>query len=176
MEESAQLRKQAYVDSLTGLLNRHAFVDSAALALSLAKRHQFQVALFYIDLDGFKVINDSIGHSGGDAILKIVAGRLKGIVRKEDLLSRFGGDEFVLLSVGVTSEFDSSEIAKKIINQLNLPLSLRGKHYRLAASIGVALLSHENEFIDELLRNADEALYEAKSSGRNCFQVYTSRA
>jgi diguanylate cyclase (GGDEF)-like protein len=172
-EKTGELEHQALHDALTGLPNRQLALDRAEHMLARARRSGSQVAALYLDLDGFKDINDSFGHAAGDALLRAFAERLRAIVREGDTAARLGGDEFVVLSEGSTLAVGPELLAERIIAAAREPFDLResvGRTLALSASIGVAVGARANA--DELLRDADIALYEAKSAGRNRYVVF----
>lgn len=167
------LKQQAYYDHVTGLMNRHYFYETAAAVISGAKRHHTPLALLYLDLDNFKTINDLLGHSSGDKLLRECAKRLSALLRKEDLLARFGGDEFVIILVGLTDQGDSYLVAEKIIAALRKPFMLNSEPAHIGVSIGIAHLDEDNDSLIALLKNADVALYKAKTKGRSTYHVFS---
>jgi len=130
-------------------------------------------AVLFVDLDEFKVVNDTLGHSAGDQLLQVVARRLEGCMRQTDLVARFGGDEFVISISPLGSASDVTEIAEKILRILAEPMELGGKRIRSSASIGIALFPQDGEDTETLLKHADAAMYQAKSQGRNGFQMFS---
>ncbi len=161
-----QLARQAFQDALTGLANRRLLLDHLDHALLQADRTGSQVAVLFCDIDRFKVVNDHRGHQVGDELLRVVAERLRRAVRPGDTLSRFGGDEFIILLEGVTSPDDASEVATAVLEALHDPISLSAGHEVVATvSIGVAL-SECGKSRDDLLHDADVAMYRAKELGR----------
>ncbi len=161
-------------DPLTGLPNRHLLGDRLVQALAAAARHGGQVALLFLDLDRFKVINDSLGHRVGDLLLCSVAARLKSLIRLEDTVARLGGDEFVF----VIPHFDRPEmpahVAQKIIWALREPHEIEGEHFSIGASVGISLYPTDANDGEKLIRNADSAMYKAKARGGNCYEFYTA--
>jgi diguanylate cyclase (GGDEF)-like protein/PAS domain S-box-containing protein len=161
-------------DPLTGLPNRHLLGDRLLHALASASRHGGQVALLFLDLDRFKVINDSLGHRVGDLLLCSVAARLKALIREEDTVARLGGDEFVF----VIPQFERSEIpahvAQKIIWAMAQPHDIEGQHFTTGASVGISLYPGDAKDGEQLIRNADSAMYKAKARGGNCYEFYTA--
>jgi diguanylate cyclase (GGDEF)-like protein/PAS domain S-box-containing protein len=170
-----RLRHQAFHDALTGLPNRVLARDRAEQMLARARRQRLPVAALYVDLDGFKLVNDSLGHAAGDELLQIVATRLREVVREGDTAARLGGDEFVVLVEGATLAAGPELVAERILEILRQPVELTveaGRHFSVTASIGIA--TGERESADELLRDADLALYEAKAEGRNGYALFSS--
>ncbi|WP_334155070.1 sensor domain-containing protein [Tepidimonas sp.] len=166
------LQRQAYYDLLTGLPNRALLADRLDLAIASARRHQRRVAVAYLDLDGFKSVNDSHGHSQGDWILRLVAQRLQGALREGDTLARVGGDEFV----AVLSDLDDSECWTTVIDRLLRasaePVEYNGTLVQLSTSIGVTLYPDDGADAEVLLRHADQALYRAKRDGKNRWYLF----
>ncbi len=166
-------RHQASHDRLTGLPNRMLFDERLSLALASTHRHGEMLAVVFLDLDGFKTINDTLGHAVGDQLLKNVAQRLRSCLRQGDILARWGGDEFTLLLSPIRSAEDAGKIATEILDTLNLPLQLDNRELHIKASLGIALAPYDGEDADTLLKNADAAMYRAKQQGRNNYQLYT---
>lgn len=158
----AQLQHQALHDALTGLPNRLLFQDRLHGALVRAHRQQTTVAVLFIDLDNFKIINDSMGHRAGDALLKTVAARLKATVHTEDTIARLGGDEFTALLEGLTDVAEALQIAEQIVAQLQAPIPLEEGEVSASASIGIVYSDTAAETPEDLLRDADTAMYHAK--------------
>ncbi|MBD1400711.1 EAL domain-containing protein [Pelovirga terrestris] len=163
---------QAYHDLLTRLPNRLLFADRMTQALAHATRSNTRIAVIFIDLDFFKEINDSYGHIVGDRILQQVAGSIVQCVRAEDTVSRFGGDEFSLLLVNITSLEDATIVADKILAAVRMPLTVDGHEVRLSASMGIALYPEGGDSIEALLHSADIAMYHAKDTGKDGYCVY----
>ena len=160
-----QLARHAFQDALTGLANRRLLLDHLDHALLQADRTGSQVAVLFCDIDRFKVVNDNLGHQVGDELLRVIGDRLRRAVRPGDTLSRFGGDEFVVLLEGVTSP-RGREVANAVLEALRDPISLSAGHEVVATlSIGVALSEHGKSH-DEMLHDADVAMYQAKDRGR----------
>jgi diguanylate cyclase (GGDEF)-like protein/PAS domain S-box-containing protein len=161
-----QLAKHAFQDPLTGLANRRLLLDHLDHALLQANRTGSRVAVLFGDIDRFKVVNDNLGHQVGDELLRVVAERLRRAIRPGDTLSRFGGDEFVIILEGVTSAEDASQVADRVLQALRKPILLSGSHEFVATmSIGMAL-SEAGTSRDDLLQDADVAMYRAKERGR----------
>jgi diguanylate cyclase (GGDEF)-like protein/PAS domain S-box-containing protein len=159
-------------DPLTGLANRYLLEDRMKQTLAQALRHSESGAVFFLDLDHFKIINDSLGHAVGDHLLKQVANRLKDLLRKDDTVSRFGGDEFILLLPRIKGLNDAARLAKKIQQALAEPFEAEGSEVYLSFSIGISLYPHDSCEMKNLIQNADMAMYEAKKKGRNIFQFF----
>lgn len=169
-EEEA--RFLAHHDTLTGLPNRRLLDDRLRQALFLAQRRDSKVAVMLLDLDGFKEVNDNLGHRAGDAVLREVAQRLSGCMRKSDTLARHGGDEFVVVIPDLSLEADCQVIAEKILRTLEPEFKVDGRGFRIGASIGVSLFPADAGDGEGLLRNADVAMYRAKSLGGNNYRFY----
>lgn len=168
-----RLYHMANHDSLTSLPNRMSFTESLAQTLLRCKRQGSGAAVVFIDLDHFKMINDSLGHAIGDQYLKVVAERLQAATRREDLLARWGGDEFVLAMEGLGEAHLISEALKRMLEQLAVPVHLAGHELVPTASIGVALYPGDGKRPSELIKAADTAMYDAKQGGRNGFAFYS---
>ncbi len=169
-----QIEHLAYHDALTGLPNRHLFVDRLDTALTRARRTGETLAVLFIDLDHFKSINDSLGHTAGDAVLREVAVRLRSTLRTEDTVARLGGDEFTVLVSGLKDPNDLLRLAQKIHSTIKLPLEVASRELTVAASIGAGLFPQDGDTAEQLLRNADLAMYRAKELGRDRTQFYTA--
>ncbi|MCK5538042.1 MAG: sensor domain-containing diguanylate cyclase, partial [Bacteroidales bacterium] len=160
----------AHYDALTGLSNRVIFLDRLAQSLSESKRHKRHSILFFIDLDKFKAVNDSLGHDAGDAVLKETAKRLLLVTRKEDVVARFSGDEFsILLSSEDSHEkalYTSSMVAKKLINEISRAYYFKSREVFIGSSIGITIYPEDGNSSELLLKNSDIAMYEAKNKGR----------
>ncbi|RYF05146.1 MAG: diguanylate cyclase, partial [Oxalobacteraceae bacterium] len=163
---------QAYHDILTDLPNRILFKDRLGLAVIQAKRKQTELAVMFIDLDRFKLVNDTLGHVKGDELLQQVAGRLKECLRKGDTLARQGGDEFTIVLPELRDRDDARQVADKFLDCLHLPFDLDGHEVHISASIGIAIYPGHGESIDELLRHADIAMYQVKGQGKNGHAFY----
>jgi len=172
-EARLRMEELAYVDSLTGLANRLLFRDRLEQALKALTRTKTSAALLYLDLDEFKRINDSMGHDVGDALLMKVAETLRQCVRHQDTVARMGGDEFVILLTDIDGMSGASAVARKIMDSMSLPVQLLKNEILITPSIGITLAPIDSLNADILLKNADMAMYKAKSLGRNNFQFFT---
>jgi diguanylate cyclase (GGDEF)-like protein/PAS domain S-box-containing protein len=172
-QAEARIEYLATRDVLTGLPNRMLMGDRVGQAILAAARGRSQLALLCIDLDRFKLVNDSLGHPAGDALLRAVAERLGNTLRREDTLARLGGDEFVLLWNGLKSTEDAVALAQRVLAILARPFSIEGRTLTVGASIGVAVYPSDGRDFAELLRNADSAMYFAKESGRGTFRFFS---
>lgn len=168
----AELEHLAHHDRLTGLPNRTLFHALAEEWLARAAREREPGALLFIDLDGFKDVNDSLGHSAGDHLLRDVAGRLRGAIRGSDTIARLGGDEFALIMPGVEDAATASARARKVLEAFAEPFTSDQHELFTSASIGISLYPQDGEVVEQLLSNADAAMYQAKASGRNTYQFY----
>ncbi|HYD61286.1 MAG TPA: EAL domain-containing protein [Noviherbaspirillum sp.] len=175
VKEEAQLRHLAHHDSLTGLPNRHFLFDQATDFFPKVTAGASTLAAFFIDLDGFKGVNDAFGHAVGDELLKAAALRLKNVVRKEDILVRLGGDEFMLLARNLSNMRIADDIAQQIIETMRGAFSLQGRELQISASVGIAIYPFDGADIDTLMKKADIAMYHAKSSGRDQYQMFAPK-
>jgi diguanylate cyclase (GGDEF)-like protein/PAS domain S-box-containing protein len=172
-QAEATITFQAYHDQLTSLPNRSLFHDRLNQAMVQAKRHGQSMAIMFLDLDRFKVVNDTLGHQIGDALLQAVTQRLKACLREGDTLSRIGGDEFMLLLPLVRSRDNVIFIAEKILSALKTPFNIEGNEIFIGVSIGIALYPEDGETRETLVKHADIAMYHAKDHGRNNFKFFT---
>jgi diguanylate cyclase (GGDEF)-like protein/PAS domain S-box-containing protein len=163
---------QALHDHLTKLPNRRLFKDRLELSMTQSKRYGGMVGIMFIDLDRFKMVNDTYGHAEGDELLKGVAHRLSGCVRASDTLARQGGDEFTILLPDLHQAEDAAVIAEKILEELENPFTIAGINYRATASIGISIFPRDGDSADLLLKNADIAMYKVKGSGRNGYKFF----
>jgi diguanylate cyclase (GGDEF)-like protein/PAS domain S-box-containing protein len=178
------IKQLAYFDALTGLPNRTLFNDRLNLALAQASRDQQMLALIFLDLDRFKTINDTLGHTLGDRLLQEIAKRLVGCLRRSDTVSRFGskeciisrlgGDEFTILLPRIHQVEDAARIAQRILDTLKPPFYLDGHELHITTSLGIAFYPNDGKDAQTLLKNADAAMYRAKEWGRNSYRFYTS--
>ncbi len=186
-EAENKIASLAYFDGLTGLPNRQLFLDTLEDNLELAKRHNRIFALLFIDLDNFKRINDTLGHTVGDQLLESISFRLKQSLRRSDRLSRagreykehnlarLGGDEFVILLTDIERNRDIATVSQRIIDNVSKPLTLKENEVLVTPSIGIAVYPNDGEDAETLLQNADIAMYNAKTGGRNNYQFYASQ-
>jgi diguanylate cyclase (GGDEF)-like protein len=178
LESQKQIKSLAFYDSLTGLPNRRMLLDRLRLKLAMANRNQTSGAVLFLDLDNFKHLNDSLGHSTGDELLVKVGERLKKCMRGEDTVARIGGDEFVILittksSTAQEAAMLATTVASKIIDTLTAPFDLFNNNYHITASIGISLFPQEDqEGFEDILKQADTAMYHSKSHGRNSFSFF----
>ena len=168
------LEYQAHHDALTKLPNRLLFHDRLSQGIEKAKRHKTLLAVFFIDLDRFKQINDSLGHDIGDKVLEEVSDRLMEVTRKDDTLARLGGDEFTILMEDLHKAQDASLLAEKILKSLVEPINVKGHLLYISSSIGIALYPEDADDAISLLKYADAAMYKAKDEGRDTFQFYSA--
>lgn len=171
--DEEQIWRQANYDGLTGLPNRALFLDRLAQAVADARRERHGLALMFVDLDHFKLINDTRGHSVGDRLLQKVARRLSSCIRDNDTVSRLGGDEFTIVLKGIDAAAQAVTVAEKVIAALARPFPLDGNPMDIGASIGITIFPDDAADEDTLLRNADMAMYRAKDAGRNTFAFFT---
>jgi diguanylate cyclase (GGDEF)-like protein len=169
---AGEIEHLAYHDALTGLPNRPLFMDRLIVAVAQANRAGTNLAVFFLDLDRFKDINDSLGHSVGDTLLKAVAERMRRCVREGDTVARFGGDEFTLLIPRINSIEDTAKIAQKVIDALHVPFVIHERELFVTASVGVGIYPSDGLDPETLVRNADTAMYRAKDQGRDGYQLY----
>lgn len=172
-EAQIKLKSLAHYDALTHLANRTLLEERLTRACTRARRG-IQIALLFIDLDGFKIINDNYGHKTGDDVLVAFAQRLTSVVREEDTVARPGGDEFIILLENIQSPYDAGLVAETILNILKRPIHLNGESQTLSASIGIALTSATNSAPNHLIRQADDAMYNAKRQGKSTYCYYSS--
>lgn len=167
-----KLTQLALYDSLTGLPNRTNFFERLEFSLSQARRHNRALALLFIDLDGFKEVNDRMGHATGDHLLKEMARRLQGCIRESDNAARMGGDEFTVILNNLPNTGEVTQLAEKIIRALNQPVDYGGKSCcQVGASVGIAIYPDHGQLTDDLIRVADSAMYRAKAAGKNTYKV-----
>jgi diguanylate cyclase (GGDEF)-like protein len=165
------LESLALHDQLTGLANRRLLTDRMSMAMAHARRNESAMAVVYLDLDGFKQLNDRLGHGAGDMLLKMVASRLVKTVRQEDTVARLGGDEFVLVLWHLAEPGYAATVARKVIEALSQPFDIEGNTVSITTSAGVGIYPIHGEDADTLTKSADLALYEAKRAGKNLYRI-----
>lgn len=171
-QQQAQILQMALYDPLTGLPNRRLFAERIKAALGSSGRHEDPLALLYVDLDHFKNINDTLGHQAGDMLLQAVAQRLRGALREQDVLSRQGGDEFIIYMPGIDA-VGAAHAAERLLSILSEPMSFAEHDCTPAALIGIAVFPRDGRNFEELSRRADAAMYQAKQQGRNTYRFFT---
>jgi len=169
-----RMQFHAHHDALTGLPNRVLFNDRIKTELAHARREQSIMALLFLDLDRFKIINDSLGHATGDQLLRIISRRIKDCIREGDTVARLGGDEFMVLLPRITSASDAGRIGNKIIESLNVPVSCSGQDLHITTSVGISVFPFDGTDTETLMKNADISMYRAKELGRNKVAYYTA--
>jgi diguanylate cyclase (GGDEF)-like protein len=169
-----RIRHMAEHDPLTDLPNRRQLQSKLDLAIAFSKRSGKKVAVMFIDLDGFKAINDTMGHQAGDCLLKEVATRLRHGTRDSDLVARLGGDEFVVVLSDIDHREDATTLAGKLNELIARPMSIDGQIVRISTSIGISIFPENGKSGEELLGKADDAVYQAKAGGKNQYQLAMS--
>jgi diguanylate cyclase (GGDEF)-like protein len=169
-----KIRYMACHDNLTGLPNRILFKDRLDTARTLAVRNTEKLAILFIDLDGFKAVNDTLGHQAGDQLLQEVARRLQAAVRQSDTVGRVGGDEFIVLLNGIEHGGDAARVAEKILETLEQPIWLAGQSAKVGASIGISIFPDHGDDTEKLIAFADGAMYGIKKSGKNAYAFYVA--
>ncbi len=169
-----RMRHIAQHDALTGLPNRLALLMRLGQLLPEARRHEWKVAIMFLDLDRFKIINDTLGHQVGDEMLREVACRLSSVIRQTDFVARLGGDEFVVILPAINSPADAALVSSKIISALSSPIEAEGHELHTSPSIGISIFPDDGPDGDSILKHADTAMYHAKASGRNNYQFYAA--
>ncbi len=172
-EAEHEVQKLAYFDNLTGLPNRLMLNDRLLHALDWAQRQDESIAVMFLDLDHFKVINDSLGHAAGDTLLKSVAKRLAGCTRKTDTVARLGGDEFIILLPYIKNFGDVTNLANKVLHAISRPFRIKGREIYTSTSIGISFFPDDADNAEALIRNADLAMYQAKERGRNAYMFFS---
>ncbi|MFI3188022.1 MAG: GGDEF domain-containing protein, partial [Methylococcales bacterium] len=168
-----KIQQLAFYDPLTGLPNRRKLLDRLQYAIAINRRKNSQFAVFMMDLDKFKVVNDKLGHAAGDELLKQVAVRIIDCLRESDMVARLGGDEFVLILENLKIPDDAETIALKVIADLTRPFQLsENNSVQIGASIGISLYPQHGNTPESLMDHADTALYQAKDNGRGCFAYF----
>lgn len=176
VRQEAELAKLAHTDQLTGLPNRTLFSDRLKTMLAHGRRTGQRLGVLFLDLDGFKAVNDRAGHAAGDEALRVVAQRLKRVLRENDTLARWGGDEFIVLLADIQQRANAEFVGDKLLETMQWPISVGGQRFRIGASIGIALAPAHGETPDALINAADKAMYRAKSEGRHRYKFATGGA
>jgi diguanylate cyclase (GGDEF)-like protein/PAS domain S-box-containing protein len=174
VQAEARIEYDAHHDSLTGLFNRTVFQSNLPMAMAHAKRAGHMVALFFLDLDHFKFINDTLGHASGDLLLRTVADRLRSALRDADVVARLGGDEFAIIQTDLTHINGCITLAQKLLRHLSQPVEMDGHQLHVTASIGITVYPADDSDPAQLVKNADLAMYRAKHEGRNNYQFYSA--
>ena len=169
----ARIQYLAHHDMLTGLPNRAYLTERLSTILALARRHGTLVAIMFIDLDNFKTVNDTLGHHSGDVVLKQVAARIKEVLREADMVSRLGGDEFLVILSDFAAPEDAAKVADKLLQVISIPIDFDGQQLYTRASIGISVFPRDGDNAEDLIRNADAAMYSAKDHGRGHSRFYT---
>ena len=169
-----QMQQLAQCDSLTGLANRDRLFEELQRMLERAGRRPFRFALLFMDLDRFKAVNDSLGHAAGDALLTVIAARLRDRLRGGDVLARYGSDEFVALAEGRCTPESLAHVAGKLLAEVAAPVCIQGREFEVSCSIGISVFPDDGRDADTLLKHADAAMHRAKARGKNGFHCYTS--
>jgi diguanylate cyclase (GGDEF)-like protein len=171
-QNEERLESAALHDALTGLANRQLLADRVSLAIAQARRNKSAMAVVYLDLDGFKEVNDTLGHDAGDSLLKMVAQRLVASRREVDTVARVGGDEFVIALWQVRGAQDAARVAAKVIKTVSKPYDVGGCTVKITISAGVGIYPAHGKDAPTLLKSADLGLHEAKHSGKNAYRVF----
>ncbi len=173
IEHEEKLRQQANKDQLTGLPNRHFIIDHIKQALTRSQRFDRPMALLFLDLDNFKSINDSLGHSAGDALLRDAARRIRGVLRKQDTAARLGGDEFLVLLEDIRSPNEAERVAQRLVEEFLQLFEINGRRVHSTTSIGIAIYPGNGDTVEALMQSADTAMYKAKQLGRSGYQFFS---
>lgn len=172
LKYKAELELMALFDSLTGLPNRRLFFDRLNMTLEHNRRHMGMFSVFYLDLDGLKKVNDSLGHEAGDEVLFAVSRRLKDVIRKSDTVARIGGDEFAIIVDQIKSEKEAEIAVKKIISSFAKSIQLSTGNVDIGVSVGISIYPGDSNEADELVRLADNSMYTSKNKGKNTYTFY----
>ncbi len=173
-EAERKFKYLALHDSLTNLPNRCLFEKLCNMALRSAKRNGYQQSILFVDIDYFKLVNDTYGHKAGDTLLVTIGERMNSCTREADIVARIGGDEFIIHLSGECNENYAGKVATKIINELSQPIDLGDGIATIGASIGITIYPNDADNVAELIKNADSAMYVAKNSGKNCYRMYNA--
>jgi diguanylate cyclase (GGDEF)-like protein len=170
-QSNRALESMALHDALTGLPNRRLLMDRLSSAIAHARRNKSAMAVMYLDLDGFKQINDTFGHAAGDTLLSMVAARLVAAVRQEDTVARLGGDEFMIVLWELLHADGVAKLVSKVIQAVSQPYSIQDRCVSMTVSVGVGIYPLHGEEVETLMKSADQALYEAKRTGKNDYRI-----
>jgi diguanylate cyclase (GGDEF)-like protein len=170
-----RLAQMAFYDPLTGLANRSKFEEAAEQAVARARRRNTRLACMFIDLDGFKGVNDRLGHEAGDLLLQDVAARMRQVFRDYDTIARLGGDEFAILLTDIDNYGDVAHIAARLCDALSEPIAVEHHELQVTASVGISVYPDAAESVSDLIRCADEAMYDSKRAGKNRFSFFPAR-
>jgi diguanylate cyclase (GGDEF)-like protein len=168
----SKITRLAFYDPLTGLVNRVLFMDRLEHEISHARRSKQTIAVMFLDLDGFKGVNDGLGHEAGDKLLVEFARRISALMRRSDTFARIGGDEFAVLLKEIKNQLDAEDVANKILQTMESEWLVDGKQVSIGVSIGISLYPSEEVDAGGLLKKADQAMYQAKLGGRNRYSLY----
>ena len=168
-----ELESYANYDALTGLTNRTVFMDRLKQLLNQREAKKTYHAVLFVDLDGFKEVNDTVGHSAGDEVLVMVAARLKKLIRKGDTVSRLGGDEFTIILENIKKPSKAVNIAQKVLDSIREPFITDENKFFITSSIGISISPDDSNSAVELIKFADKAMYQAKGSGKDTYKFYT---
>ncbi|PKK87920.1 MAG: hypothetical protein CVV64_21045 [Candidatus Wallbacteria bacterium HGW-Wallbacteria-1] len=171
-----QLEKMAFYDGMTGLPNRALFYIHLRKAVARVKQANTKIAVLFIDLDGFKLVNDTFGHSNGDLLLIEVGNRISQNIREADLLSRWGGDEFTVILDNIREKSDVEKIVNDLLYNISREVTISGERISVGASVGIAIFPDAGDSIEEIMINADKAMYTSKANGKNCYTFATGQA
>ena len=171
-----RILRLAHKDSLTGLTNRTLFLDRVEQILKLMRRQKGLVALYFLDLDGFKEVNDTLGHHTGDLLLQAIARRLQSALREIDTIARIGGDEFTIITLGFHNHDEIIQLGDKVVDLFQEPFDVNGHKLSISASIGISIYPDDAEDVDSLMKNADIAMYRAKNAGKNTYRIFSNDA
>ncbi|MFN8509153.1 MAG: diguanylate cyclase [Deinococcaceae bacterium] len=171
-----RIRHMAYHDSLTGLANRKLFGDRLEQSISRSRRKQESIGVMFVDLDGFKLVNDTYGHEAGDEVLRVMSRRMTQALRESDTVGRLGGDEFAIVLVDLKNDGDEAIVARRILSVVREPVIFKGVGLYVGCSIGISVYPRDGDNIEVLLKQADHAMYQAKQSGKNRFSIYGSQS
>lgn len=171
-----QIKHLAYHDALTSLPNRLLFKDRLVVAISHAHRDRTKLGVLFLDLDHFKLINDSLGHNIGDLLLQEIGKRIQACIRESDTVARLGGDEFTILLPAISQPEDATRVAGKLLESIRMPLHLDGHDFQVTTSIGISIFPEDGVDAETLIKNADTAMYQAKEDGRDRYQIFNAAA